>query len=248
MTLGQTTDNRWGLFPATARCPPCQTCRVTKDRDADASRLAAESLAHDDPTGWFERLYAEAASGDAIVPWDRDEPNPLLVDAVTRRALNGAGRRALVVGCGLGRDAEFVATLGFDTVAFDISATAVHGARARFPESTVDYVVADVLDPPAEWTGAFDFVVESITVQSMPLSVRPTAINSITRMVAPGGELLVISGIREEGEQVDGPPWPLTRAELNSFAADGLQATHVTAVPETHRWQAIFQRAQQQSV
>ncbi|MFG6198790.1 hypothetical protein [Nonomuraea sp. JJY05] len=41
-----------------------------RDPDADATRLAAESLAHGDPTGWFERLYAESASGDAIVPWD----------------------------------------------------------------------------------------------------------------------------------------------------------------------------------
>lgn len=221
---------------------------MTKDRDADASRLAAESLAQDDPTGWFERLYAEAASGDAIVPWDRDEPNPLLVDAATRYELTGPGRRALVVGCGFGRDAEFVATLGFDTLAFDISATAIQGARGRFPESTVDYTVADVLDPPADWTGAFDFVVESITVQSMPLSVRANAIRRIAALVAPGGHLLVISGIREEGEQVDGPPWPLTRAELDSFGTGELQTTHVEAVAALHRWQAIFQRVQPQPV
>lgn len=219
---------------------------MTKNVDADASRLAAESLAQDDPTGWFERLYAEAASGDAIVPWDREEPNPLLVDAATQYGLTGPGRRALVVGCGFGRDAEFVATLGFDTVAFDISATAIQGARGRFPESTVDYTVADVLAPPAAWTGAFDFVLESITVQSMPLSVRATAIGRIAGMIAPGGQLLVISGIREEGEQVDGPPWPLTRGELDSFGTGGLQSVHVQAVSEVHRWQAFFQRAQQE--
>ena len=38
------------------------------DREADANRLSAQSLAEGDPTGWFEPLYAEAARGAAIVP------------------------------------------------------------------------------------------------------------------------------------------------------------------------------------
>jgi SAM-dependent methyltransferase len=217
---------------------------VSNDPDADASRLAIG--AQDDPTGWFERLYAEAATGDAIVPWDRDEPNPLLVDWLERHPPKGA--RAVVVGCGLGRDAEYVASLGLHTTAFDVSPTAVRGARERFPESVVEYVVADLLDPPAEWAGGFDLVVESITVQSMPLSVRAGAIRHVGRLVAPGGELLVISGIRGEGEQVDGPPWPLTRTEVESFAVDGLRATHVEQAvrpdaPTAKRWRAVFQRA-----
>ncbi len=211
--------------------------------DVDASRLAAQSLAQGDPTGWFERLYAAAAAGAAIVPWDQDEPTPLLAEWTAGHAPDGAGRRALVVGCGFGRDAEHLAALGFRTTAFDISATAIHGARERFPASTVDYRVADLLDAPAEWTGAFDFVVESITVQSMPLSVRAVAIAGVRRMVASGGQLLVISGIRTEGDRVDGPPpWPLTRAELDSFATDELRAVHVEEVPGARRWRALFQR------
>jgi SAM-dependent methyltransferase len=215
---------------------------VSDDRDADAIRLATET--RDDPTGWFERLYAEAATGDAIVPWDSDMPNPLLVDWLERHQYEGG--RAMVIGCGLGRDAEYVASLGFHTTAFDVSPTAVRIARKRFPESVVEYVVADLLDPPVEWVGGFDLVVESITVQSMPLSVRADAIRHVGRMVAPGGELLVISGIRGEGEQVDGPPWPLTRTEVESFAVDGLRATHLEQAPrpeapDVKRWRAVFQ-------
>ncbi|AHH98367.1 methyltransferase domain-containing protein [Kutzneria viridogrisea] len=214
---------------------------MTVDRYADR-RLAAESIAQGDPTGWFERLYVAAEAGDAIVPWDREQPNPLLVGWAEKRGPGSATGRALVVGCGLGRDAEYVASLGFHTTAFDISATAVRGARERFPESSVDYVVADLLDPPAEWTGAFDLVVESITVQSMPLDVREKSIIHVGRMVAAGGELLVISGIREEGTDPVGPPWPLTRSELDSFAVDGLRAEHVEQVPEVNRWRAVFRK------
>lgn len=217
---------------------------MSDDPDADARRLAAE--AQNDPTGWFEPLYAEAATGDAIVPWDRDEPNPLMVDWLEQHQHDDGGR-AMVVGCGLGRDAEYVASLGFHTTAFDVAPTAVRTARERFPESAVEYVVADLLDPPAKWAGAFDLVVESITVQSMPLSVRADAIRHVGRLVAPGGELLVISGIRGEGEQVDGPPWPLTRTEVESFAVDGLRATHIEQAPRPEaptvtRWRAVFQR------
>src|SRR5207248_10448619 len=43
--------------------------------DADARRFAHESLAVDDPTGWFERLYMAAADGTAVVPWDRGMAN-----------------------------------------------------------------------------------------------------------------------------------------------------------------------------
>jgi SAM-dependent methyltransferase len=220
---------------------------VTDPRDVDATWLATDSLAEGDPTGWFERLYAAAEAGSAVVPWDADEPNPLLVDWFERHDPAGIGGRALVVGSGLGRDAEHVARQGFRTTAFDISETAIRTTLDRFPTSPVDYVVADLLDPPAEWLGAFDLVVESITVQSMPLSVRAEAIVNVARMVAPDGELLVISGIRVEGEHVDGPPWPLTRAEIESFAVGGLEPARIEQVslptrPEAYRWRAAFRR------
>ena len=51
-----------------------------EDPDEDARRLSGEALRAGDATGWFERLYAEAADGQAIVPWDRRAPHPLLVD------------------------------------------------------------------------------------------------------------------------------------------------------------------------
>jgi SAM-dependent methyltransferase len=222
---------------------------VTDDRDADASRLAAESLAQGNPTGWFELLYAAAASGNATVPWDRGEPNPLLTDWASRQGLNGAGKTALVVGCGLGQDAEYVASLGFQTTAFDIAATAIRGVRERYRSSPVSYVVANLLKPLADWSGAVDFVLESITVQAMPLSVRPQAIARVRKLVAPGGELLVLTAIREDDEEISGPPWPFSRAELGSFASSDLNTTDVDYVslpvgPTCNRARAVFRRDQ----
>jgi hypothetical protein len=77
-------------------------------QDPDARRLSGEALRDGDPTAWFERLYADAAQGQAIVPWDRRAPHPLLVEWVEQQPAS-SGRRTLVVGSGLGDDAAFLA-------------------------------------------------------------------------------------------------------------------------------------------
>jgi SAM-dependent methyltransferase len=197
-------------------------------RDRDATRLARASLAADDATGWFERLYAAAETGDAIVPWDRAGPHPLLQQWVKEHGVDGTGRRAVVVGAGPGHDAELLAGLGFATVAFDVSETAVRAARSRYPDSRIDYVVADLLDPPAAWHEAFDLVVEIMTVQALPDPPRAAAIAQVSGLVAPGGTLLAVAATRHEGEPAaDGPPWPLTRREIEAFASGGLQPVKI---------------------
>lgn len=205
------------------------------------------SAADPNATGWFEPLYAAAARGERDVPWDGEEPARHLVEWTGARRLDGRGRRALVVGCGLGDDAEHVAGLGFETVAFDISPTAIRLARERFPGSAVDYVVADLFDAPPEWARAFDWVVESITVQALPATVRPQAIAAISATVAPGGTLLVLSAGREPGEPVNGPPWPLTRGEIESFATGGVEMVRLEDLrgqpgPWERRWRAELRR------
>jgi SAM-dependent methyltransferase len=207
------------------------------DRDEQARRLAAESLAAGDPTGWFERLYA-AGTG---VPWDRGAPHPLIADWVRRRAPDGRGRRAVVVGAGLGEDAELVAARGFDTIAFDVSPSAVRTAHERHPGTAVTYVVADLLAPPADWARAFDLVLESLTVQSLPDDVRPDAMARVSDLVAPGGTLLVVATARDAaGGPVQGPPWPLTGEEIGAFAAGDLRPVVVEQIDG--RWRAELRR------
>jgi SAM-dependent methyltransferase len=194
----------------------------------------------DEPTAWFEPLYVAATEGRAEIPWDRGgDPHALLVDWAQRR-------RALVIGAGLGDDAEYIASLGFRTLAFDVAPTAVELARERHPDSPVDYVVGNLLAPPAEWRGRFDLVFESLTVQSMPPAVHAQAIAAVSAMVAPGGTLLVIATqARAEGR--DGPPWPLTRDEVEAFATGDLRPVRIEEIPAAGdpsivRWRAEFRR------
>lgn len=189
-----------------------------------ADRLAARALAAGRPTGWFEQLYAGAAAGRSPMPWDGGPRRELVDWAASQTRVTG--RRAVVVGAGLGENAELISGLGYETLAFDIAPTAVAQARRRFPESTVEYTVGDLLDLPPAWLGAFDLVVEVYTVQALPRSLRAAATANVARLVAPGGRLIVIAVADTGGPTPDGPPWPLTRPELDAFAATGLEIVH----------------------
>ncbi|MDT8912815.1 class I SAM-dependent methyltransferase [Amycolatopsis sp. PS_44_ISF1] len=212
------------------------------DPDEDTRRRAGHALAAGDPTGWFEPLYAAAEAGDAVLPWYRGEPCPEL--AAWARDHPGEGRRALVVGCGMGDDAELLAETGYDTEAFDVSPSAIKAVLDRFPDTRVAYRTADLLDPPAEWRHAFDLVVEILTVQSLPRTVRATAIGSVSGFLAPDGLALVGAVVEESPapDEREGPPWPLTRAEVESFARDGVTLTRLDRVRDGRRWWAELTR------
>jgi SAM-dependent methyltransferase len=219
---------------------PERTAAVTDAGRRYARQLAAESIARGDATGWFEPLYAAAEQGTTTVPWADLAPFPGLVSALA--GVPGRGR-ALVVGCGLGDDAEHVASLGLTTVAFDVSPTAIATAQRRFPRSAVEYVTADLLAPPRIWAAAFDLVVEVFTLQVLTGAARRTAIARLARMIAPGGRLLLIARARDEHEDPGQMPWPLTRAELESFRHYGLAEQSIVDFLDdgvVRRWRAWF--------
>ena len=213
-----------------------------------ARELASQAAAAGDGTGWFEKLYKEAEAGVSVVPWADGAPNPHLVSWAD--GMSGDGRKALVVGCGLGYDAEFLAGLGFAVTAFDVAPSAIAAARRENPGSTVTYVTADLLNLPTDWAGAFDLVAEAYTVQPLYGPTRAAAIGALPIPVAPGGTLLVIARATDEEDPVRDPwmmPWPLTRAELYAAAGGTLRAVRVEQFldqeePRRLRWRAEFRR------
>jgi SAM-dependent methyltransferase len=214
--------------------------------DQRADQLARAAIAGGEPTAWFERLYAGALYGPALIPWDRDAPHPLLVDWM--RSRDGlSGRRAVVAGCGLGTDAEYLAAQGLSTTAFDISESAIRIARDRHPRSPVQYRAANALDLPADWRRSFDLVVEIYTVQSIPDPPRSGVVAAIAGLTAPGGTLLVIAAARDDDQPpADGPPWPLLGSEVTAFAAGDLQLTRLERIDppdDWSCWRAEFSRA-----
>ncbi len=182
-----------------------------------------EAIAQSDPTAWFERLYIAADGNTDQVPWARLDVHPHIQDWLSQHGGRGEGRAALVIGCGLGDDAEALAALGFAVTAFDIAPTAIAWCQKRFPESPVTYLVADLFKPQAAWLQRFDLVVECRDIQALPLTVRSEAIAAVASVVAPAGTLLVVTRLRATEAEPDGPPWPLSEQELAQFGAAGLQ-------------------------
>jgi SAM-dependent methyltransferase len=192
---------------------------------ARARELAKTFLERGDAKGWFEALYAEAEGVAERIPWADLVPNPHLLSWLNENRARGEGRRALVVGCGLGDDAETLAARGFDVIAFDISTAAIDWCRRRYADSKVNYVAADLFELESEWRGAFDLVVEVNTLQVLPPELRPAAISAMVNYVTPGGYLLVIARGREPNDEPGSMPWPLIKGDLELFVQSGLKLT-----------------------
>lgn len=175
-----------------------------------------------DIAGFFDAVYATAERDTNGVPWADLQPHPLAMHWLEQSQIQGQNRRALVVGCGLGDDAEALAKRGFQVTAFDISPNAVAWCQQRFPHSHVVYQTADLFTAPAEWRQSFDLVLEIYTVQALTVTLHAPAIASIAQFVAHNGQLLVICCGRDPQDDPGSMPWPLTRAELAQFEQCGL--------------------------
>ncbi len=187
-------------------------------------QLAADFLNRGDATGWFEALYDEAGGNHENIPWADLEPNRFLVEFAKKTNLRGTGRKALVVGCGLGDDAKYLHDLGFEVTGFDISPTAIEWAKKLNPE--IRFETADLFAPFQGWLGAFEFVLEIYTIQPLPLEIRPQVIDSISNFVAPNGRIVVVTRGREDDEIPLELPWALSQKDLSQFEKNGLRQTY----------------------
>jgi SAM-dependent methyltransferase len=185
--------------------------------------LAQQFYDRNNPTGWFEELYSTAQGEASAIPWADLTVNPNLANWIKNNPLQGQGKKALVVGCGLGDDAEALTELGFDVVGFDISPTEIAWCQQRFPNSQVNYLVDDLLHPNIINRQQYDFILESYTLQGLPANIRQQGIESITQLLAPLGRLLIICRGRDIEQPATSLPFPLTKSELAYFEQLGLE-------------------------
>jgi SAM-dependent methyltransferase len=211
----------------------------------DALDPAKQGRALEDPfrRDWFEAVYALADGDAAKVPWGNLTPHPLLVEWLSHRERLD-GLRALDIGCGLGDNAYAMAGRGAKVCGFDLVPAAVDWARQRF--LAIDFRAADLFAAPDEWAQAFDFVNEIYTLQALPAEILPQARRAIANFVKPGGRLLAIARARDDDQDVAGPPWPLSRADLVAFEDCGLQLTELEDMPPgatpSRHWRALFKK------
>lgn len=212
----------------------------------ETQRLAKAYADRGDPDGWFEEFYARAGGDIGKVYWADLKPNPLLLDWVEGRGAP-VDASAVTIGCGLGDDAEALAQRGYRASAFDISASAIAMCRQRFPDSAVDYRVADLFSLPEAWRRGFSLVYECNTIQILSGQNRVRALKAIADLVAPGGDVIVSCRSRDAKAQLDTFPLALDRDEIDGFQRAGLSETHFVAYdddqdPPVPHFLAVFHR------
>jgi SAM-dependent methyltransferase len=209
-TGGAVTDRRTALVVCTGYAPP-----MCPDQNPSQAPGPSEVS--------FEEIYLRAGPDFGAIPWAALAPHPALVAWLDAGHLSPGGQSALIVGCGLGDDAEEAARRGYQVTAFDLSPTAIRDCRDRFPGSAVDYQVADLFHLPSSWHLAFGLVVEIRTLQSLPLAQRADAAAAIAATVRPDGWLFVHCLGRDDDEPAIARPWPVSRRELRAFSDAGLR-------------------------
>ena len=204
--------------------------------------LDAKSAVDGQPIDWFDELYDMANRDSTMIPWAKMSPNQIMIDWVQK---NCHGGRALIIGCGLGDDAIGLETLGFSVTAFDISKHCIDWCKERFPNSNVNWLVGDILNPKQEWFEHFDLVVEIHILQAIPDGgIRERAAEQIPKLLNANGQLLCIGRLDNGGQTILPPPWPLQEDWLKS-SFDMLALTTFTEFayqdsPEVTRYYAAW--------
>lgn len=217
--------------------------RDMEDIRSRVKQMSDAAASTSNPLSWFEELYSSAQGDNNWIPWSDGSPNPFVVDW----AIGKPPGRALVVGCGLGEDAVFLDKIGWDVVAFDLSPTAVEWAKKRHERTDINWVVADLLNPPEEWVNEFELVLEVHILQAIPENIRHDAASKLPHFVAKGGHLVCIGRFGEDGDAHEGPPWPLKQEFIESIGRPLCQMSMVKATlpdddPSTTRYRAIWLR------
>ena len=136
-------------------------------------------------SAWWDRFYSDRSR---LVPFFVAKPDESLVSYLERGML--APGRALDLGCGPGRNAVHLASLGFDVDAVDLSPAAVTWGEERAREAGVDvrFHCGDIFSAELP-SGRYDLVYDSGCFHHLPPHRRVSYLNLLDRPLAPGGHL-----------------------------------------------------------
>ncbi|MEU8682571.1 class I SAM-dependent methyltransferase [Streptomyces sp. NPDC048611] len=135
---------------------------------------------------WWDGFYADRGRP---VPFFVAKPDENLVSYLARGLITPG--RALDLGCGPGRNALHLASLGFEVDAVDLSPAAVAwaGERAREAGAEIRFRCGDAFAPDTALDGPYDLVHDSGCFHHLPPHRRISYLALLDRVLAPGGHL-----------------------------------------------------------
>ncbi|MBO0916056.1 class I SAM-dependent methyltransferase [Streptomyces laculatispora] len=136
---------------------------------------------------WWDDFYADRSKP---VPFFVSKPDENLASLVERGLIKPG--RALDLGCGPGRNALYLASMGFEVDAIDLSPAAVAWAESRAAEAgaEVRFRCGDAFDLLAAEPGRpYDLIYDSGCFHHLPPHRRISYRALLDRALAPGGHL-----------------------------------------------------------
>ena len=174
---------------------------------------------------WWDGFYDDRSRE---VPFFVAKPDESLASYLDRGLITPG--RALDLGCGPGRNALHLASLGFQVDAVDLSPTAVAWAeeRARAAGADIRFHRGDAFELTAdELGGPYDLVYDSGCFHHLPPHRRVSYLALLDRVLAPGGHLaLSCFATGEMGSELP---------DADFYRESGLQGG-LAYTPESLRW------------
>jgi len=148
--------------------------------------------------------------------WDTGRVAPELKKAVEEGKVERG--RAVVLGCGLGTNAIYLAERGFDVTGVDVAPAALThaGQKAREAGVNVRWMVADVLALPE--LEPFDFIFDRGCYHHVSQYNAAGYVECVRRLSRPGTRLLILAA-SANAERRGGPPRIKEEEIRNDFSA-----------------------------
>jgi SAM-dependent methyltransferase len=176
---------------------------------------------------WSEKYDAEAAPG-----WELGEPSPVLPVVIPQLKL--VRSRILVLGCGSGHDAAYLAQAGHVVTAVDFSPSAIAEARKNYGLlENLKFVEADIFKLPEKWHGQFDIIFEHTCFCAISPDMRNDLVKVWRQMLNLHGHLLSVFYVMNLRE---GPPFGASEWEIRERLRKGFDFLYWT------RWHQSLDR------
>ncbi len=156
------------------------------------------------PADYFTRQYGLTAAHSEVV-----QASPLIAPCKT-----------LDLGCGRGRNALFLANLGFDVMAVDASAGGLAALQQVADAEGMSNVHTTVYDiNQAAIAEQYDFIVATVVLMFLQPERMPDIIRNLQQQTNPGGYHLIVAAMDTPAYPCDVFPFRFAEGELGRYYA-----------------------------